>query len=127
MLMYYDARPSAFNGLWDFYTLRPFKGYYPFLWYGMFYDCECEVRSESDPEDIYTLSGIDKNGKTITAVTYYTNDDNAPEKQIKLDFGKEGKYEVYYLDNSHDPKAAYETSKLEFTLERCASILVKEK
>lgn len=126
MLMYYDARPCAFNGLWDMYFLRVLKGYYPFYWYGMFYDCECEIRSESDPEDIYTLSGIDKNGKTITTVTYYTNDDNAPTKEISLDFGKDGEYEVYYLDNSHDPKVAYKTSKLEFTLERCASILVKE-
>ncbi|MBE6645191.1 MAG: hypothetical protein E7612_07435 [Ruminococcaceae bacterium] len=126
MLMYYDARPCAFNGLWDFYTLRPFKGYYPFYWYGMFYDCEAEVRSEADPEDVYTLCGVDKNGKTTTTVTYYTNDDNAPSKDVKLDFGKEGEYEVYYLDNSHDPQVAVKTSKLEFTLERCASILVKE-
>ena len=126
MLMYYDARPCAFNGLWDMYFLRTLKGYYPFYWYGMFYDCEAEVRSECDPEDIYTLAGVDKNGKLTAAVTYYTNDDEAPSKDVKLDFGRVGEYEVYYLDNSHDPKVPVKTSKLEFTLERCVSILVKE-
>ena len=126
MLMYYDARPCAFNGLWDMYFLRTLKGYYPFYWYGMFYDCEAEVRSECDPEDIYTLLGVDKNGKLTATVTYYTNDDEAPKKDVKLDFGRDGEYEVYYLDNSHDPKEAVKTSKLEFTLERCTSVLIKE-
>ena len=124
--MYYDARPTVFNGLFDFYTLRPLKGYYPFLWYGMFYDLECEVRSESDPKDIYTLCGIDKNGKTIATVTYYINDDTAEDKKIKVDFGKPGKYEVYFLDVEHDPKVPQITDNLEFTLQRNASILIKE-
>jgi hypothetical protein len=92
----------------------------------MFYDCENEVRSAADPENIYTLCGVDKDGKVTATVTYYTNDDNAPAKDIKLDFGKDGNYEVYYLDNSHDPTLAEKTSKLEFTLERCASVLIKE-
>lgn len=126
MLMYYDARPCVFNGLFDFYTLRCLKGYYPFLWYGMFYDLEYEVRAEKDPEDIYTLSGVDKNGKTITVVTYYTNDDNAPDKSVNIDFGREGKYEVYYLDNSHDPNKAEITCKTTFSIPVCGSILIKE-
>ncbi len=27
MIMYYDARPGTFNGLFDFYTMEPLKGY----------------------------------------------------------------------------------------------------
>ena len=126
MLMYYDARPCAFNGMFDFYTLRKLKGYYPFLWYGMFYDLECEVRSEADPEDIYTLCGVDKDGKTLSVVSYYINDDAAEDKEITLDFGRNGKYEVYYLDNDHDPTVAEIVDKLEFKLPRCASVLIKE-
>ena len=126
MLMYYDARPCAFNGLFDFYTLRPFKGYYPFLWYGCFYDLEAEVRSESDPVNVYSLCGVDKAGKVTAVVTYYVNDDTAPAKSIMIDFGREGKYEVFYLDNIHDPNVREITDNLEFTLERCASILIKE-
>ena len=54
------------------------------------------------------------------------NDDNALEKSVSLDFGKSGKYEVYYLDDEHDPKKAEITSSLEFVLPRNGSILVKE-
>jgi hypothetical protein len=126
MLMYYDARPCAFNGLFDIYTYRRLKGYYPFLWYGKFYDLEYEVRSECDPEDIYTLSGVDKDGKTLTVVTYYTNDDNAPDKTVNIDFGRAGTYEVYYLDDSHDPNVKVISTTTKFTLPRCGSVLIKE-
>jgi len=43
MLMYYDARPSVFNGVFDFYSYEKLKGYYAFYWYGMLYDCEKEI------------------------------------------------------------------------------------
>ena len=125
MLMYYDARPTTFNGLFDFYLLGPLQGYYPFLWYGMLYDTE-EVRAEADPEDIYTLCGVDKDGKVTATVTYYTDDDNAAARDVKLDLGKAGKYEIYRLDENSDPTVATVTDKLEFTLENCASVLVKE-
>ena len=126
MLMYYDARPCAFNGMFDLYTLDRLKGYYPFLWYGKFYDLDAEIRSDSDPDDIYTLCGVDKDGKVMATVTYYTDDDNAPAKEVKLDFGKEGKYEIYYLDDSHDPNSCEITDCLEIKLERYVSVLVKE-
>ena len=125
MLMYYDARPGAFNGLFDFYLLGPLQGYYPFLWYGMLYDTT-EVRAEADPENIYTLCGVDKDGKVTATLTYYTDDDSAAARDVKLDFGRAGRYEVYYLDGSHDPTVAEIRDTLEFTLENCASILVRE-
>jgi hypothetical protein len=37
MLMYYDTRPSAFCGLFDYYSYKPLKGYYAMKWYGKFY------------------------------------------------------------------------------------------
>lgn len=126
MLMYYDARPCIFNGLFDLYTLEPMKGYYPFLWYGKFYYLDAEIRSDADPDGIYTLCGVDKDGKVMATVTYYVDDDDAPPKGVKLNFGKSGKYEVYYLDNSHDPTVCEITDSLEFTLERFTSVLIKE-
>lgn len=127
MLMYYDARPCAFNGLWDFYTLRALPGYYPFLWYGMFYDMKSEVECVSQPSDVYALSGIDENGKTLTVISYFIDDDNAPAKDISVDFGRAGEYEVCYLDNSHDPKVAETKCKLEFTMPANSCLLIKEK
>ena len=126
MLMYYDARPSAFNGLWDFYTLRPLRGYYPFLWYADMYELDHEVRCDSLPEDIYSLAGVSKEGKVCAVATYYTNDDNAEPKTFTFDFGKEGEYDVYLLSADSDPMKATRTKDLTFTLDRCVSILVKE-
>ncbi len=80
MLMYYDMRPSAFNGVFDFYTYEKLKGYYPFYWYGFLYDCEKEIPAENSLENIYSLCGVDKNGKTTIILTYYSDDDSLPEK-----------------------------------------------
>ena len=51
MLMYYDTRPSAFNGVFDFYTYEKLKGYYAFYWYGFLYDCEKEITSQNEIEN----------------------------------------------------------------------------
>ena len=127
MLMYYDTRPSVFCGAFDFYTYRPLKGYYPLYWYGKFYDMDHEVRCENQPENIYTLAGVDKNGKVLSVVTYYTEeDDTAEDKEISVDFGKEGEYEVYLVDADHDGELISTTKDLTFTLNPCSFILVKE-
>lgn len=126
MLMYYDTRPSAFNGAFDFYTAKPLKGYYPFYWYGMFYDMEYEIPAENSVENVYTLCGVDENGKVLSIVTYYTDDDNAADKTVKLDFGKSGKYEIYLLDEDHTNDLVSTTADLTFTMKNQTNILIKE-
>ena len=127
MLMYYDARPSAFNGMFDFYTLRPLKGYYPFKWYGSLYDMEAEVLCENEIESIYTLCGVDSQGKTTTIITYYNNDDSLADKEIKIDLGKDAEYEVYLLDNEHDGELTDITKSLDFTMKLNTCLMIKEK
>ena len=127
MLMYYDTRPSGFNGAFDFYTYRKLKGYYPFYWYGMFYDMDHEVRCENQPESIYTLAGVDKSGKVLATVTYYTEEDDvAKDKEVSVDFGKDGEYEIYLLDEEHDAELIPTTKELKFTMKPCSCILIKE-
>jgi len=126
MLMYYDTRPSAFCGAFDFYTYEPLKGYYPLMWYGKFYDMESEVRCENEPENIYTLCGIDEKGKVLCVVTNYSEDDASPAKDIKIDFGKEGKYEIYVVDDEKDGELVEVTDKLEFTIKKHSFMLIKE-
>lgn len=58
MLMYYDARPSAFNGMFDFYTYRTLKGYYPFLMFSKLYELGNTVLAESDSPDVYVLGAV---------------------------------------------------------------------
>ena len=127
MLMYYDTRPSCFNGVFDFYTYKRKKGYYPMFWYGTFYDCEYEIRAEEEPADIYTLCGCDKDGKITAVITYYAEDDNKSSKDISVDFGKDGKYEVYRLDKDSDGVYAGSFEKLEFCMERNSCLYIKEK
>lgn len=126
MLMHYDTRPSVFCGAFDFYTCKPRKGYYPLMWYGKFYDMESEVRCEDAPENIYTLCGIDEKGKVLCVVTNYSDDDASPAKDIKIDFGKEGKYEIYVVDDEKDGELVEVTERLEFTIKKHSFMLIKE-
>ena len=103
MLMYYDARPSRYNGLFDFYTFEPLKGYYPFKMFNELYRlgnaCHCTV----DGKDLYAAAAVNE-GKKALMLCYYTDDDECREPfEIKLDLKKgTGNYELLMLDDTHD-------------------------
>ncbi len=127
MLMYYDTIPNSFNGVFDFYTYEPLKGYYPLMWYGKFYDTEYEVVCDDSPENIYTLCGVKKDGKALSVVTYYTdNEQEAESKEINVDFGRRGTYKIYLLDEDHDGEEISETSDLALTLKPNTCVLIEE-
>lgn len=126
MLMYYDTRPSCFCGVFDFYTYEPLKGYYPFRWYGMFYDMDYEVKCDTETENIYTICGCDKNNKALLVITYYTDSDITTIKNIKVDFGRTGKFEIYLLDKDHNAELVKETSDLTLTLNPNTCIMIRE-
>lgn len=127
MLMYYDARPCVLNGIFDFYSLEPLKGYYPFLWYGMLYGRK-EVRCEPLPEHLYALCGVDEAGKTLTLLTHYDENDDAEDRSVRLDLGKPGaSYEIYAVDKEHDGTLLCETDDLSFTLPVHTCLMIKEK
>lgn len=125
MLMYYDARPSVFNGLFDFYTYEKLKGYYPVCWYGMFYDCEKEIPAEETVQDIYSLCGVYENGKTLTLITHYS-DEERKNKTVCVDFGRTGKYEIRLLDGEHDGETVETTDRLVLELKNYDTVLIKE-
>lgn len=126
MLMYYDTRPSAFCGAFDFYSWEKLKGYYPLYWYGQFYDATAEIRCETQPKNVYTLCGVDADGKALCVVTNYSEDDNAPSQEVRLDFGRDGNFEVYLLDKDHDAERIETPADLVFTLPIHSCIFVKE-
>ena len=126
MLMYYDTRPSAFCGAFDFYSYKPLKGYYPLYFYGMFYDMKHEIRAENALENIYTLCGVDENGKILCVVANYSEDDSLGNKKVSLDIGRSGKFEVLRVDSAHDGKLCETTEKLEFDMENQSFILIRE-
>ena len=59
-------------------------------------------------------------------ITYYTDDDSAADKAIAVDFGKDGKYEIYLLDEDNDGKLVKVTSDLSFVMRRNSCIMIKE-
>ena len=126
MLMYYDTRPSVFCGAFDFYSGKPLKGYYPLMWYGKFYDMKEYIPCENDVENIYTLCGTDENGKILCVVTHYSDDDGTPPANVKLDFGREGNFEVFLLDSERDGEPVGTTDKTEFNMKCHSCILLKE-
>ena len=126
MLMYYDTCPSAWCGPFDFYTASPRKPYYVFYWYGKFYDMEKYVKCDTEIEDVYTLCGVDKEGKSLAIVCYYKNED-LPNKTITLDFGKDSaKYEIYAVDKDNNGELIKTTEDLTFDMPINSMILVKE-
>ncbi|MBR5587055.1 MAG: hypothetical protein IKW02_03740, partial [Clostridia bacterium] len=101
MLMYYDAQPSGWNGLFDSITYAPLKGYYPFLSFSELYKLKNEVASSSDDEAIHVAAATDGE-KKAAMITHYTHDKNATPKEIEIDFpaGDESWY-CYKLDKDY--------------------------
>ncbi len=84
MLMYYDARPTGFNGLFDMYTYEPLKGYYPFVMWSRLYDLENQTVAGSDDDNIYVVSAK-KGDKLGILVTYYAENDNEGIKKVTIE------------------------------------------
>ena len=85
-------------------------------WYSDFYSIENEIRATDTPEGIYSLCGLSKEGKVRAMLTYYSDDDHAPDKQIRIDFGRKGKFEVFLLDKEHDAPLTDRTEDLTFCM-----------
>jgi len=100
MMMYYDARPMIWNGLFDYYTLRPKWGYYAFTMFGTLYKMEQAVECTADGENLYAAAACDGNGRRGLMIAYYTDEENAPEKTVCI-HGYDGMAELYLLDQSH--------------------------
>ncbi len=105
MLMYYDARPSAYNGLFAATTYEAMKTYYVFKAYAELAKLGGEIKTV-DGDDIYSVAAT--NGEeSAVLLTYFNDDDTAPEKTVKVSFAKFNtgsplKVEYYLLDESHD-------------------------
>ena len=126
MLMYFDAGPNIFNGMFHPNTLKPLKGYYPFKLYGMLYDLQ-EVKTDDSIEDIYTLCGCDEAGKAMLILTYFTDEENMPDRTFCVDLGKTGEYERYLLDEQHDVQLVAAGEDLTVTMQPNTVLLIKEK
>ncbi|MBR4960341.1 MAG: hypothetical protein IKY52_05550, partial [Clostridia bacterium] len=101
MLMYYDARPSIFNGIFDYYTMRPIKGYYVFAGWNELYRLGTEVHTETDDPELYAAAATDGE-KQGMMISYFTNRPDAEAKEVRID--AEGGFEVVIIDEDNDKK-----------------------
>lgn len=101
MLMYYDARQATiWNGMFDFYTHKPLKGYYPFKMFSTLYKLGNQTKCESDDRDIIATSATD-NENCAVMITYYALD-KAEEKKVVINTGLSSVMTYYLLDEEND-------------------------
>ena len=106
LLMYYDARPCAMNGMFSTdFPCDKLKGYYPFLMFNRLYKLGESVEVHSD-DPACTVCAAISGSEAALMTTYYTDDDQAPARsfQYKLSGLKKDRVtvEYYLLDADHD-------------------------
>ena len=105
-LMFYDARPCGMNSLFKTdMVCECLKGYYPFYMFNQLYKLDSAVEVERESEDVWAAAA--KGDEQNVMISYYNDDDTAPEKTVKVEFknvtNKNGvKLEYYCLDEEHD-------------------------
>jgi len=104
MLMYYDARPCLWNGMFDTDFHTPIKGYYPFWMFGALYRMGNYVKPEYQEGPLFCCAATDGE-KAGILLTHFDDEDTAPDAEATLFLsGLEGKKEiaVYRLDETRD-------------------------
>ncbi len=101
MLMYYDARPCAMNGLFEDGTFLPFKAYYAIKAWGELLALGTQCAARSEIPDVYVTAAKGKTGE-LAMIVYYTDDDTAVPQTFPVSVEKDGMYGIYLLDEAHD-------------------------
>ncbi len=104
MFMYYDARPSNYNGLWNNLYDRH-KGFYAFYAFGQLYKMGTEIASECTDGNVYVLSSTDENGKIGILISAFNDDDTADDITVMPEIsGLCGEYTAVFTltDRDHD-------------------------
>ncbi len=104
MLMYYDARPTVFNNLFDPDFFEPRKGYYIHKFWGeMLKSKATQCKAFCEIPDVYVTAAKSENDE-FAIITYYTNEQNQPPKEVKISFLSSNVAEksIYIHDSERD-------------------------
>ncbi len=107
MLMYYDARPSRFNGMFDTDIVSVLlKGYYPFKMFNELYKKGNAIKVENIEENnIYAAAAKGQDGEVSIMLTYFDDEEKEAFKDVEIELcDSEGtrKAEIYLLDENND-------------------------
>jgi len=111
MLMYYDARPCAFNGLYAPYTYELLKGYYALKNFATLRRLGTHVKTEFAKDDIYSCAAT--NGTDSACLLTYYNNEMQEDRDVCLHFenvASQNGVKVCYrlLDDTHDSELVRE-------------------
>ena len=102
MLMYYDARATVWNGLFDYYTMRPLPGYHSLAFFNHLFRLGQSVSLSVEGANVYAAAAKDENGKSAVMLAVYAHEADFTEKEIELTLtGGADAYEVTLLDKDH--------------------------
>ena len=117
MLMYYDARPCGFNGLFAPYTYDVLKSYHSLCMFSDLYTLGTQIATESDDEEVYAVGATDGN-RCALMFSFYTDDDTRRDtKTVTVTLPKAGKASVRILDKTKNAKKKALTHDGAITLE----------
>lgn len=104
MMMYYDARPCAFNGIFAPYVYTPLKPFYAFGFFRDIFKLENSVEINAINENVFAVASTNGEESAI-ALTYFTPEDTSENTNVTLNIQniKEGATVQYYLlDEEND-------------------------
>ena len=115
MMMYYDARPCIYNGLFDFYTCAPLKTYFAFLCWSKLAEFGSQVEIDTQEKNGIYAAAAAKDGRIGILISRFFEPDELPgdlEITLALKNGKLRAARLYLLDETHDlTEIPYRTDK----------------
>lgn len=127
MLMYYDARPSVFNGMFDEFC-KPKKTYYAFKMFNEIYKLKNGVKTEVKGDDIYAVAATDGKARGVF-VARFNEDDGTGTCKVNVSAAgiNGGKSKVFVLDkneNMAEKDVDIENESLTLSMRKNSVILI---
>ena len=122
MLMYYDARPTVWNGLFYSESYKPRKGYYSFMMFSELAKLGTHIPTEYAKDGIYNCCATDGENYALM-LTHYNEDDSTQAKSVKIEFENckaPVKVSISILDEEHNLELSREEY---FTSEKFSVVL----
>lgn len=101
MLMYYDFRPSSFNGAFDPVTYRPAKTYYVFYAWDKLVQYGTQVKATVTDNELYATAARSADGHLRVLLTRYSEDRNITKVRpfrIEVEGAGDGVVYAYLTD-----------------------------